>query len=107
MRWLLDHGDIAQIDPPAKVRRGPHIPPGFHIVVTAVLERRPAVVRGASRSPSFLSKLFQICVVPMPSFSKECLGGFGDFKGLQAIQIRLSVSESSKLFTVREARQQF
>jgi hypothetical protein len=33
-------------------------------------------------TPSFLSKLFQGSVVPMPSFSKQCLGGFVGFQGL-------------------------
>jgi hypothetical protein len=34
----------------------------------------------ASRPPSFFAKLFQRSVVPMPSFSKQCLGGFVGFQ---------------------------
>jgi hypothetical protein len=34
------------------------------------------------RAPSFFAKLFQGSVVPMPSFSKECLGGFEVFQGV-------------------------
>jgi hypothetical protein len=37
---------------------------------------------GDLRPPSFFAKLFQRSVVPMPSFSKECLGGFMRFQGL-------------------------
>jgi hypothetical protein len=38
----------------------------------------------ASRPPSIFAKLFQRSVVPMPSFSKECLG---DFVGFQRVTI--------------------
>jgi hypothetical protein len=31
---------------------------------------------------------FQISVVPMPSFSKECLGGFEGFQHVTALQIK-------------------
>jgi hypothetical protein len=36
--------------------------------------------RSGPRAPRFFAKLFQRSVVPMPSFSKECLGGFVGFQ---------------------------
>jgi hypothetical protein len=38
--------------------------------------------RDGPRPPSFFAKYFEGSVVPMPSFSKECLGGFVEFQWL-------------------------
>ena len=67
--------------------RGALPPCGVHAIFVR-LRRRGEIIEsidiGSARlklvTSKLIAKLFQISVVPMPSFSKECFGGFVEFQ---------------------------
>jgi hypothetical protein len=62
--------------------------PGRHLQLGERIAAAGFEVETVSKLCGANANHFQISVVPMPSFSKECLGGFEGFQHVTALQIK-------------------